>query len=75
MDMSILTIISSVASAILSAVVSILVCLINNNKQIAIINVQLAEMKETIKKHNDLVERIYKLEEKVSHLEKEYNNG
>ena len=75
MDTSVLTIISSLASAVLSAVVSILVCLINNNKQIAIINVQLAEMKETIKKHNDLVERIYKLEEKVSYLEKECKNG
>ena len=40
--------------------------LVSNNKAQAVTETKLAELTETVKKHNSLIERTYKLEERVS---------
>ena len=51
----------------ISAIATLLVCLINNRvqhtKTVAIIELKIDELTKTVEKHNKVVERTYKLEE------------
>lgn len=63
--------------AIITGLVAIFVCLINNfvimsqskkanDKTVALIEYRLQELAETVKKHNCVIERTYKLEESTA---------
>lgn len=62
-------ILSIIVPPMLSAIVSIFVCMSNNNKQIAIIETKLDLINKSVEKHNNIVERVYKLEAQVELLE------
>lgn len=73
----------SIKGALIGAFASLLVCLINNhfqrtetdkqnNATIMLINYQIEELKKEVNKHNNLIERIYKLEEKASVADAEF---
>lgn len=53
--------------AIITAVVTLVVCLVNNyvmhNKTIALIDYKLSELTKRVDKHNNVIERTFKLEE------------
>lgn len=55
--------------AIITAVVTLVVCLVNNyvmhNKTIALIDYKLSELTKRVDKHNNVIERTFKLEEKI----------
>lgn len=60
----------TMVSSMLSAVVAIVVCLINNkyqhSKAMALVTYRLDELEKKMDKHNNLVERTYCLEEKTA---------
>lgn len=60
------TILAAVISALIGAAASIVVCIINNNKQNALILYRLEQLEKKVEKHNNLVERTYRLEELAS---------
>lgn len=53
-----------------SGVLAIIVCLINNryqnSKTLALIDLRLSTLEEKVDKHNNLVERTYRLEERTA---------
>lgn len=57
----------SMNEAIITAVVTLVVCLINNyvmhNKTITLIDYKLSELTKRVDKHNNVIERTFKLEE------------
>lgn len=56
----------SVVSSLISAVVAIVVCIINNkfqnDKTLALLDLRLKTLEEKVDKHNNVIERTYKLE-------------
>lgn len=71
---------SQIITGIITAVVTIMVCLINNGyqgkrtegkikSQLEILQYQFAELTRHVEKHNNVIERTYKLEEKASLME------
>lgn len=73
----------SVKGALIGAIASLIVCLINNhfqraeadkqnNATIMLINYQIEELKKEVSKHNHIIERVYKLEEKASVADAEF---
>lgn len=64
-----------IITAVITEVVTLLVCIINNraqhNKTIALFDYKLSELTKKVEKHNNLIERTYELEKKVElHEEK-----
>lgn len=68
--------------ALITGVVAIIVCIINNwvqmsrtkqqtDKTVALIEYKINELSETVRKHNQIVERTYKLEENTALQEAE----
>jgi hypothetical protein len=60
------TALATILGAAIGAVASIIVCIINNNKQTALIELRLKMLEEKVDKHNNLVERTYRLEEQTA---------
>ena len=62
--------VETIFAAIVTGVVTLAVCLVNNyfqqSKTRALLEYKLNELTERVNKHNDLVERTYRLEEQVS---------
>ena len=60
----------TIFAAIVTGVVTLAVCLVNNyfqqSKTRALLEYKLNELTERVNKHHDLVERTYRLEEQVS---------
>ena len=56
---------ATIIGAAIGAVASIIVCIINNSKQNALISYRLEQLEKKVGKHNNLVERTYKLEELI----------
>ena len=60
----------TIFAAIVTGVVTLAVCLVNNyfqqSKTRTLLEYKLNELTERVNKHNDLVERTYRLEEQVS---------
>lgn len=60
----------TIFAAIVTGVITLAVCLVNNyfqqSKTRALLEYKLNELTERVNKHNDLVERTYRLEEQVS---------
>jgi len=59
----------TIASTTITAVVTLLICLITNaaanSKTRALMEFQLTELTKKVEKHNQLIERTYKLEKEV----------
>jgi len=66
-----------VSDAIITGVVAILVCIINNwvqynktrqetDKTVALIELRLSELSDRVDRHNQVIERTYKLEESTA---------
>ena len=67
----------SIITAIISGSMTLLVCLINNHYQTskmnALISYRLEQLERKVDKHNNLVERMYKVEEKTALQDDEIN--
>lgn len=61
---------TTVLSSFISGVVAIVVCVINNRKTVALIEYKIEQLTEHVEKHNNLIERTYKLEE-AAHIHDE----
>lgn len=59
---------SSIVGVVVSGIVSLVICLITQNKTQALIEYRLDKVEEKMDKHNNLVERTYKLEQRVDDL-------
>ena len=59
------------ASAAVTAILSFLGVYISNRKQTAVMAYRLNELEKKVDKHNQVIERTYKLEERATVLEKE----
>ena len=57
---------ATMIGAAIGAISSIIVCIINNNKQNALMFYRLEQLEKKVEKHNNLVERTYALEEKTA---------
>ena len=60
------TAVATVLGALIGAVASIVVCVINNNKQNELMRYRLEQLEKKVEKHNNLVERMYNVEEKTA---------
>ena len=67
------TFIASIVSALIAATASIVVCVINNNKQNALMFYRLEQLEKKVEKHNNLVDRTYRLEEQTAVQEERLN--
>lgn len=69
--------ISAIITAGLTGVVTLIVCLINNHYQTsrtnALISYRLEQLEHKVDKHNNLVERMYKVEEHTALQQDEIN--
>ena len=57
---------ATIISALISAAVTLIVCLITQNKTKALIAYRLEELEKKQDKHNSVIERTYKLEQDVA---------
>lgn len=61
---------ATILPAVISGIVSLVICLITQNKTQALIEYRLDKVEEKMDKHNNLVERVYKLEQRVDDMRK-----
>lgn len=61
--------IATIVGAIVGAIASIIVCIINNNKQNALMLYRLEQLENKVDKHNNLVERMYIAEGKIDSIQ------
>lgn len=59
----------SLGGAFIGAITSIIVCLINNNKQAALFRYRIEQLENQVKKHNNTIERTYNLERRTDILD------
>ena len=59
------TAMGTIIGAMIGAAASIIVCVINNNKQNALMFYRLEQLEKKVEKHNNLVERMALMEEKA----------
>lgn len=57
--------IETIISAVISGAAAIAVCVISNNKVIALIEYRLKQLEEKVDLHNNAVERLYIVEKKL----------
>lgn len=57
---------ATIVSSLISATVTLIVCLITQNKTKALIAYRLEELEKKQDKHNSVIERTYKLEQDVA---------
>ena len=57
---------ATIVSSLISAAVTLIVCLITQNKTKALIAFRLEELEKKQDKHNSVIERTYKLEQDVA---------
>ncbi len=65
MTPAVITAISTVIGAVISGIVALIVSSIQHNKTVAIIEVKVEELTKRVDKHNNLVERMYAVEEQT----------
>lgn len=56
----------TIIAALVSAGAAIVVCIINHNRTVSLMEYKLDQLTEQVRKHNNLVERMYKVEEQTS---------
>ena len=57
---------ATIISALISGAVTLIVCLITQGKTRALIEYKLDELTERVNKHNNLIERTYKVERDIA---------
>ena len=62
---------ATIISSLISAAVTLIVCLITQNKTKALIAYRLEELEKKQDKHNSVIERTYKLEQDVAVLKEQ----
>lgn len=65
MTPAVVTTIGTIIGALISGAVSLAVAAWQHNKSIALIEYRLGELEEKVDKHNNLVERMYKVEAQI----------
>lgn len=70
MDPALITIVSSLISAATAIIVCVITQTSQNKKQTALIEYKLEQLTIKVEKHNNLIERTYKLEE-LTHIQDE----
>ena len=70
MTPAIITAISTVIGAVISGIVSLVVATKQQSKTMALVEYRLDELEKKVDKHNNLVERMYKVEAEIEALEK-----
>lgn len=68
------TIITAVISGLSIAVPTILTTVMANRKDNALVKYRIDELDEKVNKHNNLIERTFKIEEKISVIEEKIMN-
>lgn len=56
----------TIIAALVSAGAAIAVCIINHNRTVSLMEYKLDQLTEQVRKHNNLVERMYKVEEQTN---------
>ena len=69
-----ITAVATVASSIISGLVAIIVCTVQNNKNLALVTYRLEQLEKKVDKHNNLVERMTVLETEM-HIKEAINKG
>ena len=59
----------TLAGSVISGLVAIYVCTVQNNKSMALIEYRMAQLEAKVDKHNNLVERMYSVEAKLKAME------
>ena len=62
---------ATIISSLISAAVTLIVCLITQNKTKALIAYRLEELEKKQDKHNSVIERTYKLEQDVAVIQEQ----
>lgn len=60
---------NTIIASVISGAVAIIVCMIEHAKTVAVLTVKIETLTEQVHKHNNLIERVYRLEEKTALLE------
>lgn len=69
-----ITAVATVASSIISGLVAIIICTIQNNKNLALVTYRLEQLEKKVDKHNNLVERMTVLETEM-HIKEAIQKG
>ena len=69
-----ITAVATIASSIISGLVAIIVCTVQNNKNLALVSYRLEQLEKKVDKHNNLVERMTVLETEM-HIKEAINKG
>ena len=56
----------TIIAALVSAGAAIVVCIINHNRTVSLMEYKIDQLTEQVRKHNNLVERMYKVEEQTA---------
>ena len=59
----------TVLAALVSAGAAIVVCIINHNRTVSLMEYKIDQLTEQVRKHNNLVERMYAVEKKIAVIE------
>ena len=59
----------TVLAALVSAAAAIVVCIINHNRTVSLMEYKIDQLTEQVRKHNNLVERMYAVEKKIAVIE------
>jgi len=60
----------TILCAAITAICALIGTYISNRKQTAVVDFRIKELEKKVDKHNNVIERVYKLEQKVEDLEK-----
>ena len=70
----VITAVATVASSIISGLVAIIVCTVQNNKNLALVTYRLEQLEKKVDAHNNLVERMTVLETEM-HIKEAIQKG
>ena len=56
---------ATIASSLISAAVTLIICLIQQNKTLAVMGVKIDELQKRMDRHNNLIERVYSAEKDI----------
>lgn len=66
------SVVTAVVTAVVTGVLTLIGVLVSNSKSQAVIQVKLDELSRRVEKHNQMIERQYEVERRVSILENDY---
>lgn len=65
----------SLGISVATIITNIIISLVQNRKQSALVQYRLEELEKKVDKHNNLVERTYKLETDIAVIQEDIKNG